>query len=460
MVAWRAHCMVGLIVAIGLAGCLGGGDDANGEPGAPDSQGPTEGAERRLDVELGAIRCPPGYDNRQADDICLAYNGQIPGPTWVFEAGERVNIILHHRVAETLDALGPDAEGAEHLAMARYSLHRHGVSLDACSDGVAQPVGTEVCDSTVGPGESITYTFDAVFPGFWHYHDHSTTFSVGAERGPGLGGEAVERGLWGSFLVLPPGETTERVFDLHLTDAGANGGLGLDGQARAGERFDLNVVGLGYLHRFYRVRLDDPDGDTVGEVLVGPGVSRGITVSDARRGNYTWTAEGLATSSPHEVLPSTPRTLTGRITVTEGGPADPAASSGLAGNERAPVAPAVPDRVFVIPFNHLDATARAKASGSMGLPLLEAKVGEVLEFRVVNADPVPHVFHLHGHPWVDPDTGAVIDAVPLVPGQQESHTFTVVAGLEAGHAGDWFYHCHIGYDAANAAMWGVLRVHP
>lgn len=451
--------MVGLIVAIALAGCLGGGEGGRGGPGTPGSQDPQE-AERRLDVELGAIRCPPGYDNQQADNICLAYNGQIPGPTWVFQAGERVQITLHHRVAETLESLGPDAKGAQHLAKARYSLHRHGISQEACSDGVAQPVGTDVCDSTVDPGGSITYTFDALFPGFWHYHDHAHTFSARAERGPLLGHEGIERGLWGSFLVLPPGETTERVFDLHLTDAGANGGSGLDGAAEAGERFDLNVVGLGYSHRFYEVRLDDPGGGTVGEVVVGPGVSRGITVGQARPGIYTWTAEGITTMAPVHPLPSAPETLTGRITVAEGAAAAAAAGPGPAGGQGGPAAPVVPDRVFVVPFNHLDATMRAQAGGSMGLPLLEANVGEVLEFHVLNIDSVPHVFHLHGHPWVDPESGAVIDAVPLVPGQQDSHTFTVVAGLEAGHAGDWLYHCHIGYDAANAAMWGVLRVHP
>lgn len=455
MVVWRAHAIAWFVV-VGLAGCLAGGDDAEGEQ-APLEQDPQE-ADRHLDVEIVAMQCPAGYDNGQADDICLAYNGQIPGPTWVFEAGERVNISLHNRVAETLQALDREGQDLPDVADARYSLHRHGLSLDACSDGVAQPVGTSVCDSTVGPGGSITYTFDTLFPGFWHYHDHSHTFSVSPEHGPILGGEGVERGLWGSFLVLPPGDTTDHVFDLHLMDAGANGGLGLDGAAKAGQRFDLNVVGLGYLHRFYDVRLEDPDGGTVGEAMVGPGVSRGITAVAARPGTYKWTAEGITTASPYGVIPSTPETFTGTITVSEGG--DAAASGRAPVEARGGLAPVVPDRTFVIPFNHLDAMARAEASGSMGLPLLEANVGEVLEFRILNTDAVPHVFHLHGHPWVDPETGAVIDAVPLVPGRSDTHTFTVVAGLEAGHAGDWFYHCHIGYDAANAAMWGVLRVHP
>lgn len=46
---------------------------------------------RHLDVNVTAIPCPEGYHNRQEDNICLACNGRIPGPAWVFHAGERVH---------------------------------------------------------------------------------------------------------------------------------------------------------------------------------------------------------------------------------------------------------------------------------------------------------------------------------------------------------------------------------
>lgn len=451
-----------LFVAAGFAGCFGVKDETDEDPGVPT---PPAEAGRHLDVDVTAIRCPEGYDNARADNICLAYNGQIPGPTWVFQAGESVTITLHHRVADTLEALGEDAQGGAYLAKARYSLHRHGISQDACSDGVAQPAGTSVCDSTVGPGENVTYTFGTLFPGFWHYHDHSHTFTASSAQGPILGREAVERGLWGSLIVLPTGEATDRVFDLHLTDAGANGGLGLEALAQPGERFDINVVGLGSYHRFYDVRFEDPDGAIVGEVMVGPGVSRGITVHDARPGTYTWTAGGKTVFVPtgHVApLPWTPDSFAGTITVAEGEPDDeasPAPGRGPSHDlaDALPTSPADADHVFVIPFNYEASTALVRGGQTMGLPLLEANVGDVLEFRVESSDWYPHVFHLHGHSWVDPDTGEFIDAVPLVPGHKTSHNFTVVAGLEAGHAGDWLYHCHVNFDKA---MWGVLRVHP
>jgi hypothetical protein len=91
-------------------------------------------------------------------------------------------------------------------------------------------------------------------------------------------------------------------------------------------------------------------------------------------------------------------------------------------------------------------------------PLLEAYAGEELTFLVL----VPpraemHTFHLHGHPWEDPGQDRTIDTVMLDPG--ESHAFRVTAGLEAGHAGEWLYHCHVSEHFA-AGMWGLLKVYP
>lgn len=91
-------------------------------------------------------------------------------------------------------------------------------------------------------------------------------------------------------------------------------------------------------------------------------------------------------------------------------------------------------------------------------PLLEAYAGETMRFAVhVPAFAEMHTFHLHGHPWEDPDTGDFIDAVRLDAGQ--THRFTQTAGLGEGHAGDWFYHCHV-ETHFQGSMWGLLRVYP
>lgn len=91
-------------------------------------------------------------------------------------------------------------------------------------------------------------------------------------------------------------------------------------------------------------------------------------------------------------------------------------------------------------------------------PLLEAYAGETLHFAVtVPAISEPHVFHIHGHPWLDTSTGRFIDAKLLKAG--DTHTFEVSAGGDGGNVGDWMYHCHMDEHFA-AGMWGILRVHP
>lgn len=90
-------------------------------------------------------------------------------------------------------------------------------------------------------------------------------------------------------------------------------------------------------------------------------------------------------------------------------------------------------------------------------PLLEAVVGETLAFTVhVPAFAEPHTFHLHGHPWLDVESGTIIDAKLIMPGQ--THAFTVTAGL-GEFTGEFLYHCHMEGHFAGG-MWGILRIHP
>lgn len=272
-----------------------------GLPLAQDQPATQATPDRSLEANVTAVPCPESYDNGAEDDICLAYAGQIPGPTWILEQGEQVELTFDHDVNDSLEDLDVESELADELSQARYSLHRHGVSVAACEDGVARPVGTEICGSTVGPEDamepagSVTYAFEAAFAGPWHYHDHSTGVDVGTAIGPVLGEEAVQRGLFGSFLVLAEGQQTDHAFDLHLLDAGPNGGMGLDETVEAGERFDLVVVGLG--NHAWDVSLHHEDQGEIGSLEIGPGLSRVITVEDAQEGSYTWQATSALVGS-------------------------------------------------------------------------------------------------------------------------------------------------------------------
>jgi len=279
--AWAVGIVAGVLL---LGAHLATGTHLAGD--RTEAASPGEDVDRHLTVNVTAIECPEDYDNQADDDVCLAYDGQIPGPTFVFAEGQRVQLEVRHNVSVT--ELGADPAVAEKLEQARYTLHRHGVSVAACEDGVARPRGTQVCDSTIQPGGTVTYNFTTRFPGFWHYHDHALGLDVGTTHGEEAGAMAEHRGLWGSFLVVPEDETAGEVLDLHLLDTGPNGGLGLDANVTAGERFDLIAAGLGDAP--WRVTLTAPDGTTVWREDLGPGVSRGHTVAEADPGTYTWRA--------------------------------------------------------------------------------------------------------------------------------------------------------------------------
>ncbi|MGH2895019.1 MAG: multicopper oxidase domain-containing protein [Solirubrobacteraceae bacterium] len=70
-------------------------------------------------------------------------------------------------------------------------------------------------------------------------------------------------------------------------------------------------------------------------------------------------------------------------------------------------------------------------------PTLRAKVGDVVNWHVFAIDNDFHAFHLHGHRWIDPDGGVLIDNHTLGPADVTS--FSIVED----NPGRWFYHCHV-----------------
>lgn len=240
-----------------------------------------------------ALSAPPGLPQTRAftfevtaasctfadDRVCLAYNGQVPGPTLDVKLGDTVVITLVNRIAETLPAGAPT-----HLATTSVSWHVHGMAVSVANDGVG--------DSSAPPGGSYTYTARAAFVGSWHYHDHI----IGAD-----GDEGATRGLYGGLIVRNGAEPrAATVLDLHLLDDGENGGRGLNANVSAGSSFEILVVGLENLH--WRVELKDPSGATVGTFEAWPGLSGRIRVDDAQPGTYVWTARGFGTKTGQVVV--------------------------------------------------------------------------------------------------------------------------------------------------------------
>lgn len=235
-----------------------------------------------LDLEIVAQMCPSGYDNGVAsDDVCLTYNGTIPGPTLVFREGDAVTLTVHNRVDQTVAGLPVMPTVKNKFLGKPFSLHRHGTDSAANMDGVGPHALTQLEDSRVPASGTFVYTFTTPFVGTWQYHDHAF--------GPqGLGTDGSERGLFGSLIVLPAAAPSTTIFDLHLLDEGPNGGLGLNGQVAVGERFLLALAGLG--NDWWDVQVTDPGGSVLATHTLAPGVSHGVLVESAQAGAYTWRA--------------------------------------------------------------------------------------------------------------------------------------------------------------------------
>jgi FtsP/CotA-like multicopper oxidase with cupredoxin domain len=118
-----------------------------------------------------------------------------------------------------------------------------------------------------------------------------------------------------------------------------------------------------------------------------------------------------------------------------------------------------PDRQFTIVFN--DMTINNKTAPDV--PLLEARLGERVEFIAIGHGNLYHTFHLHAHRWADNRTGMlegphdhspVVDNKDLNPGG--SFGFQVIAGDGVG-PGVWMYHCHVQFHADDG-MAGIFLV--
>lgn len=119
----------------------------------------------------------------------------------------------------------------------------------------------------------------------------------------------------------------------------------------------------------------------------------------------------------------------------------------------------LPDRQYTVVFNDMTINNRVAPD----VPVLEAKLGERVEFIAIGHGNNFHTFHLHAHRWADNRTGylegpndpsRVVDNRDLNPG--DSFGFQVIAGEGVG-PGAWMYHCHVQFHS-DGGMAGVFLV--
>lgn len=119
----------------------------------------------------------------------------------------------------------------------------------------------------------------------------------------------------------------------------------------------------------------------------------------------------------------------------------------------------LPDRQHTVVFNDMTINNRTAPDA----PVLDARLGERVEFVAIGHGNQLHTFHVHAHRWADTRTGLLdgpndasraIDNKPLLPG--DSFGFQVVAGAGVG-PGAWMYHCHVQFHA-DQGMAGVFLV--
>jgi FtsP/CotA-like multicopper oxidase with cupredoxin domain len=132
-------------------------------------------------ADLPLLSCAPAMvdlgDGRARG--ALAYNGQLPGPTWEARRGDRVTTRLYNGLGEPT------------------TTHWHGLVVDFANDGGPM--------RAIGPGQSYDYDFPIIQrAGLNFYHPHPDMLT-GKQVGLGLAGAFIVRDTEEDGLGLPAG---------------------------------------------------------------------------------------------------------------------------------------------------------------------------------------------------------------------------------------------------------------
>lgn len=419
------------------------------------------------------------------------YNGAINGPLLRGSVGDRLEVALANGLPEPT------------------VVHWHGLALANDQDGV------EITQKEVAAGGSFGYGFKLSHPGTYWYHSHVELQRERALYGPLIVDDPSEAKEWDHEWVILLDDWMDGITGTPETVLkelqGGMGGMSSGMPGMAGHQHGHMLMGatsdfLGgdagdVRYPFYlfngrmpsdadtltakagdrvRLRIINAAGDTAFRVGA-PGVKLTVTHTD---GFPVERAEADA------VVLGMGERIDALLTVPEGWTplmARPEGKQGLAlgristGTGKEPIIAALPSLLggkvvdggelaaaaaVRLPSKSPTVTHTVRLTGSMmaydwGLNgrrfdmdnpyegALEVRQGDRVRIDFVNEGMMWHPMHVHGHTFQVGETGARKDTVIVRPGK------TVSVFLDADNPGQWLYHCHNAYHAAQGMM-GVL----
>ena len=148
------------VAAVSLAAVTASGREAQTLPEQANSASVLEGREFFLDIDY----VPVNFTGKRA--VATTINGQVPGPTLVWQEGETVTIHVTNHLKKS------------------SSIHWHGIILPSPMDGVPG-----ISYDGIAPGETFTYRFKVRQHGTFWYHSHS--------------GYQEQTGMYGAIVIKP-----------------------------------------------------------------------------------------------------------------------------------------------------------------------------------------------------------------------------------------------------------------
>lgn len=394
--------------------------------------------------------------------LTLAYDGQVPGPTWRVRPGDSIRL----RLTNGLDD------------MTNFHWHGFNVSPSGNSDNVLLHIM---------PGEVFDYRVDIPTnhqPGFYWYHPHfheDTEIQVwGGMFGgivmegwideiPGIAGKrdrllllnGVELDEAGN-VDLTPNKTRTKPNRIRMTNGHVNPTMSIrPGEtqrfrvlnASADEYVLLNVEG----HDMRIIGFDGvPVNDSfdLDQILVTPGMRIEFLLRGGRPGRYA--LQSLPYGNQFSPVPQT----TYATLVVEGDPVEPTPFPTKLNNLRDLRNEPIANRhelVFDVDFPKFTINGKVFDENTVNVT---AKAGTVDEWHLVNKTDEDHPFHIHVNEFqVTHVNGQAVDRVDYwdtfnIPA---FGSFTMRTWYDPRFPGKTVYHCHILFHE-DSGMMGIVEI--
>ncbi len=397
-----------------------------------------------------------------SDDLSVevwAYNGTVPGPELRVALGDTVVVNFENQLPQAT------------------SIHWHGIRVPNSMDGVPG-----VNQAPVEPGESFRYEFVPKDAGTFWFHSHNR------------GSEQIERGLYGSVVVVDPAEPTydrdlvwmiddvlldgdvvvEDFNDAHETTHNGRWGNVVTLNGRVAPTIDVNPG------ERVRIRLVNASNARV-IAPEFPGLDPIVIAVDGTLVRQPFSGQGFVMAPGNRVdLDITLPDAEQQIVVAEdfNGEGFDIATLNIRGSSAdtptfaAPVNDAIPrsDITSGLGIDHeysLDYIPDSSGPkwGFNGRTFAETETlsvdaGELVTVRLSNGSQALHPIHLHGQFFqvtaidgVAVDNGHLRDTVLVYPGEN------IDLAMAPVDVGTWAVHCHI-QEHAEAGMMTLLEVDP